>query len=36
VLEEWSGLLSYAAVGVIALLVLWFVVSRLIRRVRAA
>ena len=36
VLEEWSGLISYAAVGVIALLVLWFVVSRLIRRVRAA
>ncbi|QIS40030.1 DedA family protein [Clavibacter capsici] len=36
VLEEWSGLLSYAAVGVIALLVVWFVVSRLIRRVRAA
>jgi membrane protein DedA with SNARE-associated domain len=36
VLEEWSGLISYAAVGVIALLVLWFVVTRLIRRARAA
>ncbi|WP_316318161.1 DedA family protein [Clavibacter michiganensis] len=36
VLEEWSGLISYAAIGVIALLVVWFVVSRLIRRVRAA
>ncbi|CAQ02722.1 DedA family protein [Clavibacter sepedonicus] len=36
VLEEWSGLISYAAIGIIALLVLWFVITRVIRRVRAA
>lgn len=36
VLEEWSGLISYAAIGIIALLVLWFVITRVIRRVQAA
>jgi membrane protein DedA with SNARE-associated domain len=36
ILEEWSGLISYAAVAVIALLVVWFVISRLIRRARTA
>lgn len=34
VLEEWSGVLSNAVLVVIALLVLWFVVSRLLRRRR--
>ncbi|TGO05703.1 DedA family protein [Serinibacter arcticus] len=34
VLEEWSGVLSNAVLVVIALLVLWFVVSRLRRRRR--
>lgn len=34
VLDEWSGLISNVAVGVIAALVLWFVAARLLRRRR--
>lgn len=34
VLEEWSGLISNAAVAIIALIVLIFLFSRLVRRVR--
>lgn len=34
VLEQWSGVLSNAVLVVIALLVVWFVVSRLLRRRR--
>lgn len=36
VLTEWSGVLSNLVLGVIALLVVWFVISRLRRRRRAA
>ncbi len=36
ILEEWSGLLSYIAVGVIALLMLWFVTHRVVGRLRSA
>jgi len=28
ILEEWSGIISYGAVGIIGLLVLWFVIVR--------
>lgn len=34
VLEQWSGLISNVAVGAIALLVLWFIVARIRRRLR--
>ncbi|ACQ80631.1 SNARE associated Golgi protein [Beutenbergia cavernae DSM 12333] len=34
VLERWSDVLSYAVLGVIALLVLWFILSRLRTRAR--
>lgn len=36
VLAEWSGVLSNLVLGVIALLVVWFVITRLRRRRRAA
>lgn len=34
VLERWSGVLSYAVVAIVLLLVAWFVISRLLRRRR--
>ena len=36
ILEEWSGLLSYIAMGAIALLMLWFVTHRVVGRLRSA
>lgn len=36
VLEQWSGLISNIAVGAIALLVLWFIASRIRRRLKDA
>lgn len=33
-LEQWSGLISNVAVGMIALLILWFIAARLRRRLR--
>jgi len=36
ILEEWSGLISNLALGIIAVLFLWFILVRLVKRARAA